>query len=72
MDAAIALHHSTVRRLLLEHNGYESATEVGIRFSSVLNVDDEETEVGIRFSSVFMSMIRREDFGRSRLLPGII
>ena len=28
MNQSIKLHHATIRRVLLAHNGYESATEV--------------------------------------------
>jgi len=28
MNASLELHHTTIRRVLLRHNGYESATEV--------------------------------------------
>ena len=30
MDVALRLHHRCIRRLLVAHNGYESATE-GVR-----------------------------------------
>ncbi len=42
MSEAVRLHHTCVRKLLLSHKGYESATEVGLQVTEVLGTGINE------------------------------